>query len=1624
MLRSRPRLRPSRAVAALTAAVTASAALTAAIPTSQAHASPRPPGPQQHGIAPQSRESRAMSAASAKAAATDTPVTVDDLTDPTTQTIANPDGSFTLDQAMEPVRVWRDGAWKDLDPTLHFNADGSVSPNMTVTDVKLSGGGLGPFSSLATGGRGFTTGWLPLPKPTLDGATATYNEVITGVDLTLSVEDDGAVNETIVIKNHDGATNPWLQVLKFVLGLSSGTTMVKNTDGTLDVTADTDADPIYSADAPLMWDTAGAPDDVSPPPGDGDTADDPTGTPTPSAAAKPKMKSSIAGPSPTAHVRVMQTRLVNGNTTGQQQVAAPKRTGTRLRAMADTGGGEQTLEITPDSTFLNDPKTVYPVYLRTPPPKPVRPWRGGNADSNGTWAEWTKSGPSAWGYSYRPSKKHSDTGRTEHNLQVGFMGWVPAGTTVPVGRGSAGTYVARSYVQLPIAKELHQNAKIRSSELNVSPWHAPGWSCSAETTRTDLYVAGDFSSKTKPSWSPSGSEIGHDAKPSCDGKALKFNLTSFLGSWLNKNTTAKNINFQLKAHDESDAMAWRQIKPKDIRLATNFNRTPTAPKWPTTAPGGTCQSTPGKVIIGNDDITFSVVHSDPDGGTLQTTFHLIDTATGSDVWHPSIQGASGRAIIPAPLRRDQNILPTDQARTYTWYAQTTDGELTSPKSATCAFTYDPRAPRAPGVKLPPPPAGTPSDGPLAVLGKDKTLPVQVAPCKELLDDTPATACTRSTTEAPIAAYIYQVNSGPPVTVPTAGGDKPQTIQVPVTRYGVNTLSVRGMSAGGNYGEYSADPNRSGPVLTFGIARPETPYRDGDFDGDGNPDLLINKTADASGAWLATADKNSQLNAPVNIGAAGPGVNTYPGPGDWEGTQLLHGDFTGDGVQDMVAYYPQGDPIRPGYATRLTGTGTVGPLLPLNSADDSKDLKSERLRDRKFRGVYPEQLITAGNATGDPTPRLPDLVGVLGDDTKGRELIAYSSKTGFSDYTSATIIAPPGNTSTGTYSGDHTPDNTSDNCSSCSWKNYTITATQKNNVTTLYALNNTDGQLWASTAGTSTDADGTPNLPGAQKTWTKVAGNWTTQSIKSGMQAKANGSLCLEAANGAHANNTKVQAWECNGWAPAQQWTLNSNGNLNLAGDTTLCLDVAGGATANGSKVDLYQCTSGATNQQWETYNGGYRSKGSNRCLSAPGLGVSLEIRDCTGAANQKWTPGAALPKLIGSDVRADGVTELWWRNTSFTTALPVSADGKSATLGAFSILTGPLHNWALNDGAGAPQAADQGDTPGILQNITWNPKETDPVRGPLAHFEGSSWVKLGPDQILQNNPNITISFQFKAAQGSTGILLSAGHDTPDKKNAGATPIAYIGTDGKLYAQFWNNVVRPMTTSTAINDGQWHTVTLEANGSSQSLFVDSHPRIAMAFSPTINNQDPQLYVGAGVFNTNPWVNAPDGNTTVHDNYFIGEMSNVLVYNSWLTPGPQLDPLNTEAPVAGRFTAATGPCMDNSNGGTANGNKVQIYACSTSANPNQTWTYVPSDTTIRLNTTNKCLTASGTAAKSGVVISDCTSGNTKQQWTLASAGQVWNPGTGFCLTNPGNSTTSGTQLQVDTCAITPAQTWRTP
>jgi hypothetical protein len=172
----------------------------------------------------------------------------------TTRVFANPSSTLTVEAHAQPFQVRRGAGWVPVDTRLRIVPDAGVSPVATVTDLVLSAGGAGPVARLSYQGRELSLGWpAPLSAPRLSGDTATYADVLPGVDLVLRATADG-VSELLIVRTPQAASNPALARVRFTTA-ATGLSLSAGADGGL-VATDAAGGPVFSAGAPSMWEAA------------------------------------------------------------------------------------------------------------------------------------------------------------------------------------------------------------------------------------------------------------------------------------------------------------------------------------------------------------------------------------------------------------------------------------------------------------------------------------------------------------------------------------------------------------------------------------------------------------------------------------------------------------------------------------------------------------------------------------------------------------------------------------------------------------------------------------------------------------------------------------------------------------------------------------------------------------------------------------------------------------------------------------------------------------------------------------------------------------------------------------------------------------------------------------------------------------------------------------------------------------------------------------------------------------------------------------------------------------------------------------------------------------------------
>jgi hypothetical protein len=168
------------------------------------------------------------------------------------RTFAQPNGLMRMRKSVEPKRVRRGADWVGVNTDLK-PAGGDIVPEATALDLRFSDGGPGPLLTVTRGGRSLSLLWPgELPPPTLDGDTATYAEVLPGVDLKLAAGVD-SFSEVLVVKTPEAAKNAELHRIQFGLDLQ-GVSMKQDLSGFLRAEGPS-GETVFVSDGARMWDS-------------------------------------------------------------------------------------------------------------------------------------------------------------------------------------------------------------------------------------------------------------------------------------------------------------------------------------------------------------------------------------------------------------------------------------------------------------------------------------------------------------------------------------------------------------------------------------------------------------------------------------------------------------------------------------------------------------------------------------------------------------------------------------------------------------------------------------------------------------------------------------------------------------------------------------------------------------------------------------------------------------------------------------------------------------------------------------------------------------------------------------------------------------------------------------------------------------------------------------------------------------------------------------------------------------------------------------------------------------------------------------------------------------------------
>ncbi|MEU1192343.1 ricin-type beta-trefoil lectin domain protein [Streptomyces sp. NPDC005859] len=1347
--------------------------------------------------------------AQAEAVADGTAVPVEALTSETDTVTAQPDGTFTTTSTVLPVRVRRDGDWVPVDATLVAGADGTYSPRTTPSGVRLSGGGGGPLATLTDPAGHSMSLTMPfaLPAPRVSGDTALYASVLPGVDLSVSVTDQGGFSDVLIVHDAQAAADPRVRRLTVATD-TDGLALAATTAGGMTATA-MDGTVSYTSPPPLMWDSGTS------------TASDAT------AGVRPASFARAAADAPAVS---SDTSSAAGPGAGAQVGQVP------MTAVADA------ITLAPDTSLLDDPATHYPVY--------IDPFENPVTSKSGAFDEVYSSSACSDAPQYNKPQTNGEG--------VGYQRW----------GGPCGVGLERSYYAVDTSG-LDPSMVVIKAEVKVSTTFAASFDCSHDQPIT-LHTTGGINANTDWEHQPDTLDdngypavkttvpSGANGNSSCSNSTASFRVDKQIQKIADGNKSTWTIGLfgnESKTGSNDDYLRMSQV----LTLTTVFDIPPDVPSKTRTTPKPV--GADGDCVTGAGAIGWIGATTYSDAGSNIQLHSTVTTHISGEhaeahyhVWDRTDLDADGNAVDKSTP--DSGMVASGQdadapigftlkdGHEYGWdvYAQDNSSiKLKSAISDHCWFDTDFTPPQTPTIADNPhfPPVGSGAGDTYA--GTDVTTAFAVSAA----DNAPADTCDPAGCKASgVDHFLWQLD-GQPATATghtakvtsTSGGIASGTVTAPVKNWGVHTLYVAAVDRAGNLSQNPVGYTFAAPW------DPKTKIAPGDVTGDGSPDLLA--TTSTGDLELIPGDSDpAQSPVPAQDGpvtgtppaVTGPViVSTAAGAptGTWSDYLIAHrGNLHGDTHDDLLAFNkktqalyvvkndldPKDDGSFP-HTPYSTFPGFVGrrfDVVTKDACEATDTVPADRCAGAGYDPAKPwslSQLVVDGDVYGNP-----DHPAVITVENKklwlyqsyGINHLGHPLLLGDGDWSGLTLIAP------GRVGGTFSVDDDG---------NGKLTG----GTPTLWARDDSSGTVYTFPI----DVDGSALLPRLLHAPVRTA-------LVAGVKTSSGGTLCLDDAGGHTADHTRIQIYTCNGSA-TQQWVLHDDGSLRVLGK---CLDATDGGTADGTLIQLYKCN-GTGSQKWTTgASGSLVNPQSGRCLDDPQQsttnGTQVQLHTCNGTAAQNWTGGAAagwnahpatglgvvLPlkqyPTVASpgDVNSatggpDGKPDLYATDaagqlTEYPGGTPTgttAAFSSPVSLGA--VTDTATHRWPLTDSGGATASDSTGGLPATLHGAaSWT---TDPTRGPALNLTGttgyadttgpgvdtshgftvSAWVKLnsldgGNSTFVSqsDDPTVHTATGFQLYYSSGGGVWAFGRRTADT-TTGAWTAAY-GT--KAVAGKWTRLV--------------------------------------------------------------------------------------------------------------------------------------------------------------------------------------------------------------------------------------------
>ncbi|WP_344620718.1 ricin-type beta-trefoil lectin domain protein [Dactylosporangium salmoneum] len=1237
-------------MAGLTVAPTTASAAPAPAKAPQAPTTPATP--------PQADE---RAAAAAKARLSNQPVELTSVTTPTERTVVNPDGTLTTELNAQPARTRRAGAWVPLDATLLRNADGSYSPAASANPLTISGGGAAALASMTSGDSQVALSWPgALPTPEVSGATATYHDVLRGVDLVVTATEQGGFSHTLVVHDAAAAADPALAKLRMPVTTRQATVRPDSAGGISVV--DSHGRTVYTAPAPQLWDST---------------------APLTSLAAAPAARDSAGDPAASS---------------AHEAGYAAKRGSVGVQVSSDA------ITLTPAPEILRGTGVRYPVY--------VDPSWNPNSTSS-TRNAWTYANSYYATQSYFNSSDYARAGYTAfESPYYKARSWFQ----FPIPTNLWGASIITATLQT------HSVWSANNSAYWFGVYHTCGIS-SGTTWNSQPCTGGRIDHRQLPgNWRSDGSynPMEHDFDVTGEIAAAASGRWSADTIGLFNDTETDKYGWRKFQNNPSIAVTYNSVPNTPGSAATSpavpcYTGTGTLGQIGNTAitfsanisdPDGTQTLLDAQFSI--QDLTAGTTLASPtvtvSNNHLATVTLTASQFVDGHTYGWNVKATDGRDTSPATptcqfkVNKQQPASPGVASTTY-------PADTTGPPIGTAAtFTFTP-------------PAGT--DQPISFVYSLNTAPPATIPGQygPFPGGTLVQAATTGSTSVSITPrhfgpnilYVYGINgagNAGPVTAyrfttsapaqPAVWGDftgdgiadqiavgtafRPGAWLYPGTDKAGHLGAPVQIGAGGTGGAGSTS-SATDWIGAIGSAT--------EFTGDGVQDLLVKLPAsDSDGnvtvlpgtgdgsafdalrrirvmlpkvdgsAGNQTVDQVVASPLPSVTGSPLPdlyvvvGDNLYlytPGfpPGNFEEPILISSGWTGRTIAAAVnganpALFARTDAtgkleLYTGNMAAGTPAGTTAPVVYATSGFDAASAPVLTGADINADGKPDLWADTHGTALNARINTGSNTLGAAVGNPMGNQGLLKSGVAGFCADNSHGANTT-GNTTWGwTCNGGQLSqfwtmpgDGTIRIAGKC--LDVTSSGTANGTLTWLWDCNGGVAQQWRPGANNSLI---NPNsnrcldmaMPAGNGSALRIEDctgapqqSWTFTASDLGPIRSAFAGKCLDNNNGNLVSGNPIQLYDCNFGYNSQTWLVLGDGQLQMA---DFCVDVTGGGTANGTLVQLWQCNHGGA-QQWTIGpNFALINPQSGKCLDVPNSNTAnstrLQIWECNGTNAQKWT---------------------------------------------------------------------------------------------------------------------------------------------------------------------------------------------------------------------------------------------------------------------------------------------------------------------------------------------------------------------------------------------------------------------